>query len=240
MELQESKFLIGIDEAGVGSIAGPLTISAVMINKDKLEHLKTLGFGDSKALSESKRESLFDYIQQQTDEIYYSVISLESYTIDHWGITTAKIFGWQVALIRLMQGKNLKYDNIKVIIDGNIPITTLPKLNQEAIVKADTFIIECSIASIIAKVNHDKIMLAKHLKYPLYNWANNKGYATSEHIHAILEHGPAVGFHRSTFLPNTINNYLAKYPHLLKNPNFLDTYTTKCLNSILLGDMNYF
>lgn len=183
----------GIDEAGRGSLAGPVVSAAVIFppNTDN-----DLGCRDSKVLSEEKREFLFEKIYQQAICIGIGIVDHEQ--IDRVNIRVATRLAMTMAL------EDIYRSNVHALIDGNyfehptIPFTT--------IIKGDHHCFSIAAASIIAKVTRDRIMKEIDSKVgSLYYFAKNKGYGTAEHRKAIQIHGPSE-YHRNTFLGKIIQN----------------------------------
>ena len=169
--------IAGIDEAGRGPLAGPVVSSAVILNKKN----PILGLTDSKKLSQSERERLFDIILDEAVGVGIGIVS--NTIIDRLNIYQATF----VAMKRAVE--DLSPPPEYLLIDGN---QTIPDFNieQKAIVSGDLKVNSISAASIIAKVTRDRIMDDLHKSYPSYNFLSNKGYGTQEHIEAIEEIGP--------------------------------------------------
>jgi len=170
--------LCGIDEAGRGPIAGPMTVAGVLF-KSKVD-----GLNDSKKLSEKKREALFELIKENS---YYHIVFTDAATIDDKGLRTCI----KPSILEIM--KNIEAHNY--LMDGNTAfgISTLTFK-----IKADATVPEVSAASILAKVSRDRYMCKLAPLYPNYNFEKHKGYGTKAHIEAIKEHGYS-DIHRRTF-----------------------------------------
>ena len=216
-------FVIGIDEAGRGPLAGPVVACACA--------LKTLGVAslrhpvskfemirDSKKLSEKQRENLFDFIQEN---FYVGVGICNHLTIDRINILEASFLAMKKAIGDL--NKNLlsfprrRESSVKtnfgdwipacagmttrtiILVDGNKVIPNL-SIEQRAIIGGDKIVKSISAASIIAKVTRDRIMREMHMKYPEYNFAQHKGYGTKIHMAALKKYGPCE-IHRKSFRP---------------------------------------
>ena len=183
--MKEKAKLIGLDEAGRGPLAGPVVAGAVRV-KGKLNKI---GIKDSKKISPKKREELYNYLIA-SDCIEWGVGIVSEKVIDKINILEATKLAMKKAL------EEIDTDNSYLIIDGNFKINVV--YPQESVKKADESVLECSIASIIAKVKRDKIMEEYHRKYPLYEFDKNKGYGTKKHIYLVKKHGPCL-IHRKTF-----------------------------------------
>jgi ribonuclease HII len=181
-----SGLIAGVDEAGRGPLAGPVVAAAVML--DDLKPIK--GLNDSKVLSASTRERLFDEIHAKALCLCIAQASVEE--IDTLNILQATM----LAMRRAVEGLRLRPN--KVLVDGNrLPIL---KVAAEAIVKGDARVKAISAASILAKVHRDRLCLALHLEHPQYGFDGHKGYPTPAHLAALKAHG-ACPHHRRSFAP---------------------------------------
>jgi len=180
------KNIAGVDEAGRGPCAGPLVIAAVIL-KDPLS--PTLSeVKDSKELTESKREQLFDVVVNNS--LAYSIIEVSVEEIDSLGLHKCNIEGMRRAI------NALEITPDYVLTDGYpIPGLTTPNL---AVWKGDQVAISISAASILAKVYRDRIMIELDKKFPKYGLAKHKGYITASHTAAIKEFG-VLPIHRKSF-----------------------------------------
>ena len=176
----------GVDEAGRGPLAGPVVAAAVIL--DECRPIK--GLNDSKKLGPHTRERLFDEIRAKALCCSIAVASVEE--IDALNILQATL----LAMRRAVEGLRLK--PAKVLVDGNrLPVL---KMAAEAIVKGDAKVRAISAASILAKVQRDRLCLALHEQHPLYGFDVHKGYPTPLHLAARREHG-ACAQHRRSFAP---------------------------------------
>lgn len=183
--------IIGVDEAGRGCLAGPVFAGAVIFNgKPKIK------FGDSKVLSEARREELYSII---TSEHRWAVGIASVQEIESMNILWAAM----LAMKRAVEG--LKVSGGHVLVDGNRMIPDLEAFSQTAIVEGDRRAQPVSAASIVAKVSRDRFMKELHEKHPQYGFIENKGYGTSFHLEALRIHGHTE-HHRVSFrgvLPRT-------------------------------------
>ena len=171
----------GVDEVGRGCLAGPVTAAAVIL-KNPISELK-----DSKQISPSKREVLSETIKEQS---IFSFASISNNKIDEINIHQATLLAMQEAIISLPITLDLVY------VDGKfIPNV---EVNCKAVIGGDKLIPEISAASIIAKVHRDEFMRQLDEKYPIYAFAQNKGYGTAHHLNALKESG-YTSFHRKSF-----------------------------------------
>jgi ribonuclease HII len=180
----QGKYICGLDEAGRGPLAGPLSVAAVVfpigyVNED---------IYDSKALSEKKREALYSVIMK--DALWFEIMEVSREDIDFCNIYRAD----QTAMTRLSD--NAPADLI--LTDA----MKLPESEKQVtdIIKGDQKSISIAAASILAKVTRDHIMKAYDEMYPGYGFARNKGYGTKEHLAAIDELG-ITPIHRRSFAP---------------------------------------
>lgn len=180
------RFVAGVDEVGRGPLAGPVLAAAVVFEKGTILE----GVKDSKKLSPRKREELFKEIVTRCYS--YGIGAVEHHVIDDLNIRDATFVAMKQAIAEL----SIVPDH--VLVDGYaIPDLDLP---QHAIVKGEDHSMSIAAASIVAKVYRDRLMELYDAAYPRYGFARNKGYATREHIEALLCHGPC-RIHRRTFRP---------------------------------------
>jgi ribonuclease HII len=177
----------GVDEAGRGPLAGPVAVAAVILDPAR----RIDGLGDSKALSEARREALFPRIQSEA--LAFAIVFVHADEIDRLNILQATMAGMRRAVAALATTPS------RVLVDGNrVP----PGLGiaAEAIVKGDAKIAAISAASILAKVARDRWMLDLDAAHPEYGFAAHKGYPTPEHLDALRRFGPCPA-HRRSFAP---------------------------------------
>jgi len=178
--------IAGVDEAGRGPCAGPLVIAAVILKDPTAPELSEVR--DSKEVSESKREVLFDVIMNIAESV--SIIIVPPSEIDERGVHAANLDGMRRAV------KGLRITPAYVLTDGYaIEGLAIPNV---AVWKGDQVVTAISAASIIAKVTRDRIMIELDSKYPQYGFAKHKGYITAVHTKALKEHGPCIE-HRTSF-----------------------------------------
>lgn len=175
----------GCDEAGRGCLAGPVYAAAVILSKDFYHPL----LNDSKQLTEEQRYDLRPYIEQHA--ISYAVAGLDNKQIDKINILKASFKSMHMAVQQLSIAPQL------LLIDGN-RFAPYKKIPHKCIIQGDGMYASIAAASVLAKTYRDDYMKQLHKKFPKYNWAQNKGYATREHQEALDQHGPCK-FHRKTF-----------------------------------------
>lgn len=170
--------LCGIDEAGRGPLAGPLTIAGVIL----LQPIE--GLNDSKKLTEKKREELFELICQNSA---YHIARFSAAQIDEIGLSQCLAAGLREIMHMLGEADYLYDGNSKFGVTG-----------LRTMVKADATIPEVSAASILAKVTRDREMIELASLYPQYGFEGHKGYGSATHIEAIRQYGYCE-IHRKTF-----------------------------------------
>ncbi len=181
------RIVAGVDEAGRGPLAGPVTAAAAVLPAD----FELPALNDSKQLTEKQRELLYETITT-SEEIAWSVICIEPSRIDEINILQATHEAMRLAV------KSLKVIADLIFVDGN-PVNGFhcPAIN---IIKGDGKCAAIAAASIVAKIHRDRLMLQYHSEYPQYGFATHKGYGTAAHLKALREHGPCP-IHRMTFAP---------------------------------------
>jgi ribonuclease HII len=182
----DEKFVeAGCDEAGRGCLAGPVYAAAVILPKDFYHPL----LNDSKQLTEEQRYELRPIIEKNA--ISYAVASLDNKQIDKYNILRASFKSMHLAI------KQLSVQPELLLIDGN-RFARYKRIPHKCIIQGDGIYASIAAASILAKTYRDDFMKALHKKFPKYNWAQNKGYATKEHQEALDQFG-SCKFHRKTF-----------------------------------------
>lgn len=179
------KYEAGIDEAGRGSLAGPVTAAAVILEKD----FKNKDLNDSKKLSPKKRLKLKKYIEKNA--LAYSVAFVNSSHIDKNNILNSTFKAMHMSL------ESLDIEPDFILVDGNL-FKPYRDLKYKCIVKGDQQYKNIAAASILAKTYRDEYMSNLHLKFPEYDWINNKGYGTKYHIDMIKKFG-RTKYHRKSF-----------------------------------------
>lgn len=176
----------GIDEAGRGPLAGPVSAACIFIPT----HLWIEGINDSKVLTEAKRESLFQLLTEHPD-VQYGIGLASEKEIDQINILQATF----LAMRRAFDNLPLKSDY--VLVDG---VQLNLEVPSKKLIKGDARSYLIAAASILAKVTRDRIMLQYDQKWPQYGFKKHKGYGTSLHREALSKYGPCE-IHRKTFEP---------------------------------------
>ena len=181
-----SALVCGVDEAGRGPLAGPVTVAAVILDPNR----PIEGLDDSKKLNEAKREALYPVIRERA--LAWSVIEIGIDEIDSLNILKATLTGMKRAVEALDPAPSM------ALVDGN----RAPDLACEVrtIVQGDSLEPAISAASILAKVSRDRLMLEMHKRYPQYGFDRHKGYPTAEHMRLLEDFGPCE-IHRRSFAP---------------------------------------
>ncbi|MDK3160270.1 ribonuclease HII [Kamptonema cortianum] len=189
--------IAGIDEAGRGPWAGPVTAAAVIL-PEQFAHAR---LNDSKQLPEKKREEIFDELMANS-QIIKGVGLASAEEIDSLNILRATHLAMRRAVEALANTPDF------LLIDGR-PVKDSFSIAQQAIVKGDSKSLSIAAASILAKVTRDRLMLDIDHAFPQYGFAQHKGYGTAAHAHALTTHGPCP-VHRRSFAP--VRTALAQKP----------------------------
>ena len=178
LQQQGYSVVAGLDEVGRGPLAGPVVAAAVILPRTCRHHL----FLDSKKLSPTKRQQLFDHLHEIPARIGIGIVSHT--TIDKINILQASLLAMKRSVHELsIQG----YPPDFLLVDGKFPIPM--DITQQPLIKGENRSASIAAASIIAKVSRDRMMAELHKQYPHYNFIQNKGYPTREHRLAVRKHG---------------------------------------------------
>lgn len=222
------RYIIGIDEVGRGSLAGPIVVCAVAVprgwratqasvmtchNGGRRSELSRTALRDSKKLSAEQRKAWFEYLIRQP-ALCYSVARIYPRRIDKINIARSANLAAHLAYSRLAKNYKLKIKNSSVYLDGGlylgkgVPAGHFSKEDKPAIVRTvvrgDEKFTAVKIASILAKVFRDRYMARLAKRYPDYGFEIHKGYGTKAHMAAIRRHGPSE-IHRLTFIKNIMS-----------------------------------
>jgi ribonuclease HII len=177
--------IAGLDEAGRGSLFGPVVAAAVILNPRR----RIVGLDDSKKLTPERRHDLAPRIREHA--LAWAVAEIEASRIDAWNIYQASRQAMMAAVSQLFPLPDyLLLDAIEI----DLPI------EQKALIHGDARSVSIAAASILAKVERDNRMMEYDQLYPQYGFAQNKGYGTPEHLEALQRHGPTP-LHRFSYAP---------------------------------------
>lgn len=187
--------MIGIDEAGRGPLAGPVVAGAVCLDLSR----PIKGLNDSKKISETKREELYDEIVEKA--LCWAVGTASHEEVDQHNILRATFLAMQ----RAIEGISREWS--MALVDGN---QTIPGLSgmQLTVVGGDAKSASIAAASVLAKVTRDRMMQEYALKFPQYEFASHKGYGTARHRELLLEFGPCAIHRRSFCLKEAVQTEL--------------------------------
>ena len=184
---KDAEMICGIDEAGRGPLAGPVVAGAVILPKD----CEILYLNDSKKLSASRREALYDEIMEKAVAVGVGMASPAR--IDEINILQATYEAMRKAVEQLSVVPDL-------LLNDAVTIPQVP-IKQIAIIKGDAKSLSIAAASVMAKVSRDRLMVQYAEMYPEYGFEGHKGYGSAAHIEAIKKYGPCP-IHRLTFIKN--------------------------------------
>ena len=205
-----AKLIAGVDEAGRGPLAGPLVIAAVVMPQE----LFISGLNDSKQISASKRDKLYDEILQKALSVSVNIVSISN--IDELNIYRATQQGMAEVLLHLDKQPDVALIDAMPVEAGDIKTVSL--------VHGDALSASIAAASIIAKVTRDRIMEKLDTLYPAYKFANNKGYGSKDHMQAIDQDG-VTEWHRRSYEPvKSLNLEAVKVQENILYSPLLDGY----------------
>ena len=199
---QKQKMIVGIDEVGRGCLAGPVLVCAITELKiqsrrhsEGVERPKNLNGRDSKKTSPKKREEIYEMLKKHP-QVEWGIGRVSEKIIDKINIFQATKLAMEKAVLALE--KKIGQPANMLLIDGNFGIG----LNrpQQSIIKGDEKIFLISLASIVAKVERDRLMIKMHRKYPQYGFDQHKGYGTKLHCERLSKFG-CCPLHRRSFAP---------------------------------------
>jgi ribonuclease HII len=197
--LERGGVIIGVDEVGRGSLAGPICVSACVITP--MSHttfssrdVKKTPIRDSKRLSRAQRERTFSWLQENVQATF---VQIEASEIDEHGIQKANVKALRMAL---EQASLLQETQDVVAFVDHFKVQTLPRISRIiSSPKGDSLYISVACASIWAKVTRDIHMAQLAIEHPNYGWEKNAGYGTLKHQEALKEFGISPQ-HRKSFL----------------------------------------
>lgn len=188
------EIVLGVDEVGRGSWAGPISVGVAIVPKER----RIYKVRDSKMLHEQEREALFDRIIEWVED--WAVGHASHWECDRYGMSEAQ----KIAARRAIGGLGLNPD--VAIIDGNWDFVgdAVPAGRTRKIVKADAVCLSVAAASILAKVTRDRFMRRMAIRFPGYNFENNKGYNGPQHVAGLAGLGPSPIHRKSWAFMDTI------------------------------------
>ena len=189
------RFMLGVDEAGRGPLAGPVAVGVVAVPEGFDVAREFPGVADSKKLSENKREEIFKMLKTRVakGDARFTVEFENEKVIDEEGIATAV----HRALWRGVNSLAPDSSLVHVLLDGSLKAP--PEYSQETIINGDELVPLISLASIVAKVTRDRLMINLAKKYPEYSFEKHKGYGTKLHYEMLKKHG-LCDIHRRSFI----------------------------------------
>lgn len=205
LEPYKTEIQVGVDEAGRGSIFGPVFVGAVIWNND-IDNPNVKYIRDSKKLTKKKRNEMREFIEKNA--LAWSVSYCDNTVIDEINILNATHKAMHKALTDLYIN-HIKFD--RVLVDGNCfkPLNIQGKdINHKCIINGDNMYIQIAAASILAKTHHDEYidnLCLQNPDYKKYGLMTNYGYGTKAHIDAIRENG-YTDYHRRTFKIKSLEN----------------------------------
>lgn len=192
------KWIVGIDEAGRGPLAGPVAVGALAV-AENFDYSVFKNLKDSKKLSEKRREEIYEQIKKLEAEgvLKYSVGLISAEIIDKKGI----VFAIKSGINGVLKKISPEAKETKIFLDGSL---SAPEIyEQETIIKGDEKIAVISLASIVAKVVRDRHMKKIAKEYPEYGFEVHMGYGTKKHIEILRKIGLSK-IHRTTFCKNFV------------------------------------
>lgn len=187
---RSGEVLIGVDEVGRGSLAGPLIVCAVVLGSEQV----IKGVRDSKKVGKNRRIELVPIIDRES--LFWVMAQSSSRQIDKFGINQCnRICMKWCAKIALQ-----RYPDALVIVDGVDPVLGVKSSRQRVVIGADDKFMVVGAASIMAKVYRDRLMVELSTKWPNYLFHDHKGYGTPDHLRALRKYGPCPE-HRISFKP---------------------------------------
>jgi ribonuclease HII len=189
------KFLLGVDEAGRGPLAGPVSVGVIIVPEGFDVAKAFPGVADSKTLSEARREKIYEMlvVRNMLGDTRFTVEFEDALTIDREGIVPSV----RRALDRGVRALAPDPAGVRIQLDGSLRAP--PEYSQETIIHGDALIPIISLASIAAKVERDHLMVALAREYPEYGFEKHKGYGTKAHYEALLKYGLSA-VHRRSFI----------------------------------------
>lgn len=194
------KWLVGVDEAGRGPLAGPVSVGVIVAPLNFKPVFKKYAVKDSKKLSEKNREEWYRWLVKERREgkLNFATALVDNKIIDKKGIVAAI----KIGMARCLKSLDLKPTECEVLLDGSLKAPPIFK-QQKTIIRGDETEPVIALASIAAKVRRDRYMCRLAKKFPAYQFEVHKGYGTKAHYAALKKNGLST-FHRLSFLKNGV------------------------------------
>lgn len=193
------RFTLGVDEAGRGPLAGPVSVGIVRVPEGFDVVKEFPGVADSKKLSEKKRETVYDRLVARavSGDVRFTVEFESAEAIDREGIAVVIRRALARGVHALTREIGHPMSNFHILLDGALRAPS--EYSQETIIHGDALVPVISLASIAAKVERDHLMLALAKEYPEYGFEKHKGYGTKVHYEMLIKHGLST-IHRRSFI----------------------------------------
>jgi ribonuclease HII len=181
-------YILGSDDAGTGSIAGPIVVASCMLLRDKIDPIE--GVNDSKLVPKEDLKRIYDMITSRPEAYAWNTMIIPTQDIEEVNIPASVKDGFRRSIESLVQSFEIPLDKAYSIVDGHrspklaIPIKCRPW------VKGDSQVYTVALSSILARYTHLEIMRELHDAFPQYGFARHNGYPTKEHIQALHSYGP--------------------------------------------------
>ena len=199
------RLIAGCDEAGRGSLLGPLYAAAVILNPDD----PIAGLDDSKKLTAHRRETLAEEIRAKA--VAWQVVSVTAEEVDQINVYEASRLGMLRAIKALLPAPDFILTDAMPLRENGVNFS----IPHRSIIHGDTLSVSIAAASILAKVERDAHMAKLHESFPQYCLGKNKGYGTRDHLDALTRFGPCAE-HRKTYQP--VKDCLLPRLPLLQSP----------------------
>ncbi|MBD5405784.1 ribonuclease HII [bacterium] len=192
----ENSVCFGIDEAGRGCLAGPVVAACCWINRKAFPKNLLSLINDSKKISEAKREDIFSQLSALPSDVFmYEWCDVSAEVIDEINILQASLLAMKNAYFKLME--KISFNPDIILVDGNKAPSISP---CQCVIGGDALSYSIAAASIIAKVNKDRLLNKIGEEFPCYEFFKNKGYGTKAHLEALEKFG-ICPYHRKTYAP---------------------------------------
>lgn len=194
---QNSCYVCGIDEVGRGCLAGPLVTSTVILPQGTNFRL----LKDSKTMTKEEREKAFSWI---TQNCIYSTAIISHRLIDKLNIYQSTLLTMKKSLLQILQSIPYEHEKIKYVLIDAMPVSLnnldlYKNINIKFFNKGESYSSTIAAASIVAKVTRDRLMKKISKVFPQFNFCENKGYGTADHLKTLNEVGPSI-IHRTSFI----------------------------------------